>query len=139
MSVRISISSQLCVRRTTTRLRSISGCSACCTSSWMRCRFSCAASRVVSEPCVICGGSDCEGSATARRGRSEGGVVEVERLAGTGAGAVALLVCTGWICLLLPLKASMIDSDITRYLPSLTTETAYITTKNASSSVIRSA
>jgi hypothetical protein len=45
----------------------------------------------------------------------------------------------GAITWLEPLNASTIDSDMTRYLPSFTTETAYITTKNASSSVIRSA
>ena len=46
---------------------------------------------------------------------------------------------SGAIAWLEPLNASISDSDITRNLPSLTTETAYITTKNASSKVIRSA
>ena len=36
-------------------------------------------------------------------------------------------------------KAVCIESDSTRYLPSLTEETAYITTKNAKSKVIKSA
>ncbi len=36
-------------------------------------------------------------------------------------------------------KAVDIDSDSTRNLPSLTEETAYITTKNANSSVMKSA
>jgi hypothetical protein len=36
-------------------------------------------------------------------------------------------------------KAVCIESDSTRYLPSLTEETAYITTKNANSKVMKSA
>jgi hypothetical protein len=37
-----------------------------------------------------------------------------------------------------PRKAATSESDNTRYLPSLTEDIAYITTKNASSSVTRS-
>ncbi len=37
-----------------------------------------------------------------------------------------------------PLKASLSESDSTRYLPSLTVDIEYMTTKKASSSVTRS-
>ena len=37
-----------------------------------------------------------------------------------------------------PLKAATSESESTRYLPSFTEDIAYMTTKNASSSVIRS-
>ena len=46
--------------------------------------------------------------------------------------------CTGISVLGVPRKAALSESDNTRNLPSLIDEMAYITTKNASSSVIRS-
>ena len=46
--------------------------------------------------------------------------------------------CTGSSVFGVPRKAACSESDNTRNLPSLIEEMAYITTKNASSSVIRS-
>ncbi len=50
-----------------------------------------------------------------------------------------LPTCTGLIVRGAPPKASVSASAMIRYLPSLTEEIAYMTTKKASSSVIRSA
>ncbi len=47
--------------------------------------------------------------------------------------------CTGLIVRGAPPKAVLIASAMTRYLASLTVDSAYITTKKASSNVIRSA
>ena len=49
-----------------------------------------------------------------------------------------LPICTGTLVLGEPLKAAFSDSEAARYLPSLTEEMAYMTTKKASSSVMRS-
>ena len=128
MSVRISISSQFGVWRTTTSLRSISGCSALRTWFSMSCML-CAPPRPGA-------GGRCSGN---------GSVTGLLRLTEWRIGTAA----AGWrwpsdagggaMTWLLPLKACSSDSDITRNLPSLTTDTAYITTKKASSRVIRSA
>ena len=47
-------------------------------------------------------------------------------------------ICTGTRVFGAPPKAALSESETTRYLPSLTEEIAYITTKKASSSVTRS-
>src|SRR5690348_2092873 len=86
-----------------------------------------------------CTGTGCGGIGTAigtidDPGWPAGAAIEGDMLCG-----LILVGGSGAITWLEPLNASISDSDITRNLPSLTTDTAYITTKNASSKVIRSA
>ena len=46
--------------------------------------------------------------------------------------------CTGWMVRGVPRNAACSESESTRNLPSLIEEMAYMTTKNASNSVIKS-
>ena len=56
-----------------------------------------------------------------------------------GPGGVRLFIWIGWKLRSRLLKAPVRESDSTRYLPSLTDEVEYMTTKKANSRVMKSA
>src|SRR3569623_1264628 len=84
-------------------------------------------------------GAGRNGIGTATGATAAPGWLRGAAMAGSTLCGLAACGGIGAITWLEPLNASMMDSDITIYIDSATTETAYITTKKASSSVIRSA
>src|ERR1700722_17121713 len=150
MSVRISTSTEDSPRRTATRFFATRSCIAFVTLCATRSKAA-AARRACSALLALCT-SVCAGSpascaltldwvAAAARG---GVAVVIGRLTAPGAAAplvpAALLAGGGGLFAVdAPLNADTMASESTRYLPSFTEEIAYITTKNASSRVIRSA
>ncbi len=147
MSLLISTSIHSSVRRTLIMPRSISGARAAVRRSaivlsWRSARAIC------SWLCTDTGMRICEAIDGSSVGSCEGagadGPILVPDLITDGLSqpppcTCLLPTCTGLIVRGAPPKASVSASAMIRYLPSFTDEIAYMTTKKASSSVIRSA